>query len=227
MFDRLPFGINLSSQARAGFAALSAHAAVIAFAIYGSEQPTLAPRASADTVHIELPRIPTIEQTTPGRKSSQRGSSLPSAPAVPAPPLVLQSPGFALDLGRRDPGLAALRSLTIGEPQATGGESQPPATTAQSGEVDQLPTLRGDLRPRYPDELRATPLTGQVVVEYLVNAEGQVGPGSIRIVRSSHPAFSRAVIQALAKARFNPARIGRTAVAVLVQQTIRFEAGLH
>jgi TonB family protein len=146
---------------------------------------------------------------------------------VPAPLLVLPSPGFAVDLTRRDPALAALRSLTIGEPQAAGSESQPLGTTAPSGEVDQLPTLRGDLRPQYPDELRATPLTGQVVVEYVVNAEGRVGAGSIRIVRSSHPAFSRAVIQALAKARFNPARIGRTAVAVLVQQTIRFEVELH
>jgi TonB family protein len=64
-------------------------------------------------------------------------------------------------------------------------------------------------------------------VEYEVTAEGHVGAGSIRIVRSSHPAFSRAVIHALATARFNPARIGRIAVAVLVQQTIRFEAVLQ
>jgi TonB family protein len=222
MFDGLPFGINLSSQARAGFAALSAHAAVIALAICGSEEPTPTALAVADTVQIELPRISTSEQA-PGRKPSPGGSTLPSAPAVPAPPLVLPSPRFAVHLTHSDAGLAALRSLTIGESQATGRESPEPAAPA-SRNVDQLPTLRGDLRARYPDELRATPLSGQVVVEYVVTAEGHVGAGSIRIVRSSHPAFSRAVIHALATACFNPARIGRIAVAVLVQQTIRFEA---
>jgi TonB family protein len=226
MFDGLPFGINLSSQVRAGVAALLAHAGVIALAIYGSEPPTPAPRAIADTVHIEVPRIPNLEHVSPEGTHSQVGS-VPRAPAVPATPRVLPSAEFAVDLTHKDPGLAALRSLTIGEPKAIGAESLHSAPPKPSRELDELPTLRGDLRPRYPDELRATLLTGHVVVEYVVNADGRVGAGSIRIVRSSHPAFSRAVIQALAKARFNPARIARIAVAVLVQQTIRFEAVLR
>lgn len=226
MFEGLPFGINLSSQARAGFAALSAHAAVIALAIYGSEQPSLAPGAVADTVAIELPRMPVVEQASTGKKVSPDGGSLPSAPVVPATPLPLPSPGFSLDSTHTDHGLEALRSLAISEALETRGGSER-AGSGPPREVDQLPTLNGDLRPRYPDELRATPLTGKVVVEYVVNADGRVDAGSVRIVQSSHPAFSRAVIQALAKARFNPARIDRISVAVLVQQTIRFEALLH
>jgi TonB family protein len=226
VFDGLPFGINLSSQARAGFAALLAHAAVITLAIDGSEQPTPPARASADTVHIELSRIPTPEHASSESMHSPLGS-LPSAPALPAAPLVLPAPGFAVDSTHTGPGLAALRSLTIREPMGTVGESQRASAPVASRDVDQLPTLRGDLKPRYPDELRAALLTGQVIVEYVVNADGRVGAGSIRIVRSSHPAFSRAVIQALANARFNPARVGRMPVAVLVQQTIRFEAGLR
>jgi TonB family protein len=67
-------------------------------------------------------------------------------------------------------------------------------------------------------------LTGEVVVEYVVNADGRVTRSSFRIVRSTHPAFSRAVIEALVRARFNPARVGGRPVAVLVQQKIRFEA---
>jgi TonB family protein len=225
MFDVLQLGINPSSQARAGFAALSAHAALIAVALYGTEQATPAPRAVADTVHIELAQIPTDEQAAPGRELFQTGS-LPSAPVVPATSIVLPSPGFAIDSTHSDPGLVALRSSTISEALATTGESQHLAP-ATSREVDQLPTLKGNLSLQYPVELRATLLTGQVVVEYVVNAKGRVGAGSVRVVRSSHPAFSRAVIQALANARFNPARIGRIQVAVLVQQTIRFEADLH
>jgi periplasmic protein TonB len=226
MFEGLPFGINLSSQARAGFAALSAHAVVIGLAIYGSEQPSPAPRAAVDTVAIELPRIPVVEQTSSGKKASPDGGSLPSAPVVPVTPLPLPSPGFALDSTHPEHGLEALRSLTISEALETRGGSEP-AGSGPSREVDQLPTLKGDLRPRYPDELRATPLSGTVVVEYVVNPEGRVDAGSVRVVQSSHPAFSRAVIQALAKARFNPAQFNRESVAVLVQQTIRFEALLH
>ncbi|HEY4647770.1 MAG TPA: energy transducer TonB, partial [Gemmatimonadales bacterium] len=190
MFEGLPFGINLSSQARAGFAALSAHAAVIALAIYGSEQPSLGPRAVADTVAIELPRMPVVEQASSGKKPSPSGGSLPSAPLVPATPLTLPSPGFAVDSTHTDHGLEALRSLTISEALETGGGSERPGS-GPAREVDQLPMLKGDLRPRYPDELRATPLTGKVVVEYVVNAEGRVDAGSVRIVQSSHPAFSR------------------------------------
>jgi TonB family protein len=225
MFDLLPFG-NLSSQARAGFAALSAHAAVIVFAIYGSEQAIPAARAVVDTVPIELPAAPIVEQASSGKNHSSL-RVLPSAPAVPATPIILPSPGFAVDSNHRDSELAALRSLTERELKArSGGESEQQGP-AVSRDVDQLPTLKGDLWPRYPEELRATRLSGQVEVEYVVNADGRVSPRSIRIMRSSHPAFSRAVLQALPKARFNPARIGRMPVAVLVQQSIRFEAALH
>src|SRR3954447_13779396 len=105
MFEGLSFGINLSSHTRAGFAALSVHVAVIAVAVYGSEQPTAAPRAVADTVPIELPRRPISEQASPPKKLSH-GASVPSAPMVPAIPVGgVQVPVFAMHSARRDPGL--------------------------------------------------------------------------------------------------------------------------
>jgi TonB family protein len=150
---------------------------------------------------------------------------LPSAPSVP--PVPLESPAPAapeVNLPPAAPGLDVVRSLVTGGPAAP--DHEPMGNTALPvSAVDQFPTLQNDLKPRYPDELRVLGLAGEVLVQYVVTAEGRVARSSLQIVRSTHPAFSRAVIDAMVRARFNPARVGGRSVAVLVQQRIRFEAG--
>ena len=223
MFEGLPFGISASSHTRAGLVALLAHALVIVAAVYATEPPTAVARASADTVRIELSRVPQSDKISP-TEGVRHPPLLPSAPTIPALPLESHTPAMPdVDMSPAATGLDALRSLVAGEPAAP--VLEPTGSPALPGSaVDELPTLQDDLKPRYPDELRGPGLTGEVVVEYVVNADGRVTRSSFRIVRSTHPAFSRAVIEALVRARFNPARVGGRPVAVLVQQKIRFAA---
>jgi protein TonB len=75
---------------------------------------------------------------------------------------------------------------------------------------------------RYPDELRRTDVTGEVVVRFVVDTAGRVRPGSITVVRSSHPEFTRAVMEPLRLMRFHPARVGGIAVAQLVEEPFTF-----
>jgi protein TonB len=92
------------------------------------------------------------------------------------------------------------------------------------GEVDRLPELAGQIRPEYPEALRATGASGAVELEYVIAANGRIDSGMVRSLISSHPAFTRAAVAALLRARFRPGlRAGRP-VAVRVRQRIRFEA---
>lgn len=223
MFEGLPFGISTSSYTRAGLVALLAHALVIVVAVYATEPPTAGIRASADTVRIDLSRVRQSDEVSP-TGAFPHPPLLPSAPTIPAVPLESHTPVTPdVDISPAATGLDALRTLVAGEPAAP--VLEPSGRTALLGSaVDDLPTLQDGLKAQYPDELRVLGLTGEVVVEYVVNAEGRVARSSLRIVSSTHPAFSRAVIEALVRARFNPARTGGRPVAVLVQQRIRFQA---
>lgn len=223
MFAGLQFGISASSHTRAGLVALSAHALIIVAAVYATERPIIVAGASADTLRIELSRF------SPPDEASAAGAVphppvFPVAPTIPATPSRSPTPAIpAVDIAPAAPGWDAIRSLVrhqLAAPEAlTTGRTALPVDA-----VDELPSLQDGLKPRYPDELRALGLTSEVVVGYVVNADGRVARSSLQIIRSTHPAFSRAVIEALVHARFNPARVAGRPIAVLVQQKIRFEA---
>jgi periplasmic protein TonB len=89
-------------------------------------------------------------------------------------------------------------------------------------EVDELPQLQGELVPRYPAALQRTGVSGVVELEYVISLAGHVDPRSIRVLESTHPAFSAAAADAVGHARFRPARRNGRPVAVRVRQTIRF-----
>jgi TonB family protein len=76
--------------------------------------------------------------------------------------------------------------------------------------------------PRYPEDLRTMSVTGEVVVRFVVDSTGGVRTGSLTILRSSHPGFTKAVAEFLRTARFHPARVGGIAVAQLVQEPFTF-----
>ena len=58
--------------------------------------------------------------------------------------------------------------------------------------------------------------------EFVVDTSGRVEPGSIRVLRTSHPLFAQAVERVLPLARFVPAEAGSRRVRQLVQQPFAF-----
>jgi protein TonB len=85
-----------------------------------------------------------------------------------------------------------------------------------------LPELAEDLRPRYPEMLRQAGVSGEVELEYVVLESGRVDSASVRVLASTHPAFSEAAREALQRARFKPAHRGAGPVPVTVRQTLHF-----
>ena len=64
---------------------------------------------------------------------------------------------------------------------------------------------------------------GFVRLAYLILPSGRADSASVRVIASTEPAFTTSVIRALLSASFKPARRRGRPVAVLVQQTIRFQ----
>lgn len=68
--------------------------------------------------------------------------------------------------------------------------------------LDQKPVPRFQARPQYPFELRRSKISGEVVVDFIVDAQGEVV--NARALRSSHPGFEAAAVQAVTRWKFRP-----------------------
>lgn len=77
--------------------------------------------------------------------------------------------------------------------------------------------------PVYPDSLWEAGVSGRVVAEFIVDANGNVEPGTITIASATHPYFGSAVRSALEGAVFHAARLAGKTVRQLVDLPFRFQ----
>jgi protein TonB len=226
MFDTLlESNVATRPQVRSGLIALFLHIAVVLVAISATATSrAIFQPATRDTIRLDLTR-PRL-----GEPPHSRPTGPPSgSPEIPAPPPVtgappqipalepLQFTGSPIDV-------KAFAGMLPGSDSgrlAPGQGSVPAVLTAT--EADVLPLLTSHLQPHYPEALRRTGVSGQVVLEYVVGTSGWVDASSVRVLLSTHPAFSAAALEAIRGVRFRPARRSGRPVAVLVRQTIRFE----
>lgn len=91
-------------------------------------------------------------------------------------------------------------------------------------EVDQMAErFESSAAPVYPPELSARGTEGQVEATYVVDITGQVDTTTVQVMRSDHPRFTESVREALADAKFRPAKRSGKAVRQLVAQRFRFK----
>jgi protein TonB len=86
--------------------------------------------------------------------------------------------------------------------------------------LDQVPIPRVRVQPQYPFEMRRAGITGEVLVEFIVDANGDVR--NAFAVRSTQREFETAAVQAVSKWKFKPGRKGGRAVNTRMQQPISF-----
>ena len=215
--------IASSPWVRPAASAILLHLGFILGAVAGPATSTTSAPAARDTIRLELSR-PAPEAASPlPREPLPNPSWIPEAPRPPdirlsAPPLDPTRFDWNASLNPVAlSGAALLRDS--GEASSAGNGS---SSVSSITEVDQLPELTDELRPRYPEALRQWGLSGEVQLEYVISTEGRVDARTIRVLQSTHPAFATAATEAVHSARFKPARRGGRTVAVLVQQTIRF-----
>lgn len=88
--------------------------------------------------------------------------------------------------------------------------------------LDQRPVPRVQIQPQYPFEMRRAGIEGEVVVEFIVDTNGDVR--NPFVVRSTQREFEAAAIQAVSKWRFRPGRRGgRDVNTSRVQQLFSFK----
>ena len=90
------------------------------------------------------------------------------------------------------------------------------------GDLDQQPVARVRPAPSYPYDMRRAGINGSVVVEFIINTEGDVI--QTQIVRSSHREFEMPALQAVQKWKFKPGRKGGRVVNVRASQLLEFNA---
>ncbi|MBA3889008.1 MAG: TonB family protein [Gemmatimonadaceae bacterium] len=90
-------------------------------------------------------------------------------------------------------------------------------------QVDEMVTRHSDSgAPFYPGDLLQRSVEGSVRVRYVVDATGRVDTSAVRVLRSTHPQFTSAVLEALTRMRFQPATIASTPVRQVVEQDFDF-----
>jgi periplasmic protein TonB len=86
--------------------------------------------------------------------------------------------------------------------------------------LDQPPQLRVPVNPNYPFEMRRAGISGEVLVEFIVDTNGNVA--AIQVVKSSQREFEQPALQAVSKWKFRPGKKGGRNVNTRVQQVITF-----
>ncbi|MGH7665530.1 MAG: TonB family protein [Gemmatimonadaceae bacterium] len=97
-------------------------------------------------------------------------------------------------------------------------------TASGRARIDSTPPslLQSAPRGRYPRALRSTGMTGEVVIQLVVDATGAAEPGTLAIVSSNHELFSQSVRQLLPRLRFTAATVGGRPVSRLVEVAFTF-----
>jgi periplasmic protein TonB len=182
------------------------------------------------------PAKPPVEPVRTDRPVPTRGpnvqlqapTTVPNTIAPEDPKAVPQQPDTGLGIGADLPGPAnGVRTEPTGNPDPTAHDEN----WVYSPEmVEERPTLNnagetGRLLERYyPPVYAEAGVAGRTVVELIVEANGRVRPGSVRVVESSHEQFADAALRVAERMRFRPAKIGDQAVAVIVQVPIDWRA---
>jgi protein TonB len=86
--------------------------------------------------------------------------------------------------------------------------------------LDQVPVPKFQARPQYPFEMRRQGIAGEVVVDFIVDARGEVQQA--HALRSSHREFEAAAVLAVTKWKFRPGRKAGQTVHTRMQVPIVF-----
>lgn len=89
------------------------------------------------------------------------------------------------------------------------------------GPGDQLPRAIKRETPKYPYEMRQAGLTGRVLVDFIVDQEGNVR--NPVVIQSNNPWFERTAIRTISRWKFVPGQKGGRAVNVRARQLIEFD----
>jgi TonB family protein len=111
--------------------------------------------------------------------------------------------------------MAALRNghaETAKELGRAGAEFTPASTGVEAPSEPACP------RPQWPESVWELELEGQIVVEFVVDAQGFTEDSTVSLISAPHPDLEQAAIEMFQQCEFNPGHIEGTPVRVRVRQ---------
>ncbi len=211
----------------AALISLLLHSGVAFSGYFFRGKPAAAPVAEeTPTIALDLPPPPEPDEPEVVENVS---SDAPSEAVDLAPPMQTDVPSAVIDSpfvqplqAPPPPGLNRTSAAAITIPTA------PPRTGVGGGlstvfnlaDLDQKPEARVRTAPMYPFEMRRSGLKGEVVVEFIVDTQGNVRDPVI--IRASHPGFEQAAIDAVLKWKFKPGKKAGAAQNTRVRQPLTF-----
>ena len=121
-------------------------------------------------------------------------------------------------LGKPDPGMMTVPRGDFGQ----GRLQSDLGHIFNLADLDQQPEPRGMRAiPVFPSEMKRQGITGEVTVEFIVDAQGDVR--DVTVKSSTHREFETPAIQAVQKWKFRPGKRAGKAVSVRINQPISFK----
>lgn len=118
------------------------------------------------------------------------------------------------------PGVTSPNTVTIPVLNPNNNFRTSPPNVFTMDQLSQRPAARVQPGPAYPYEMSRAGISGDVVVEFIINEQGDVIDA--RVVRSSHREFEVSAMQAVLKWKFKAGRKDGKAVKVRASQLLEF-----
>jgi protein TonB len=194
---------------------------IVGVAWYGERtryvRPPAPPRAddrlSTFTVELDPPVVLDMSMDKPKPREAVAAPAIDDTPARP------QLADFTVPLEPPNPVVdTEVRVIPLER-----GESGLGAHAWSLSELDQAPSVTYQARPVYPDNMRRGGLSGEVLVDFIVDPEGDVR--NAVAVHSSQHEFEEPACNAVSRWKFRPGKKGGHAVFVHMQVPIVFALG--
>lgn len=201
----------------------------VAFSGHFLKEKPAAPAAddTVPTIALDLPPPPEPEEPETVENVS---SDTPAEVADIAPPMQNDLPTAPIDAPFTQrpqppapPGISRPTGgpipIPVGPPR-TGSGGSGLGKIFDLGDLDQKPEPRVRPLPVYPFEMRRSGLKGEVIVRFIVDTQGNTRDAEI--VRSSHPGFEQAALDAVLKWKFKPGKKAGAPQNTRVSQLLTF-----
>jgi protein TonB len=179
-------------------------------------------RVEETVIQMEMPPLPPEEEEKVEELEEEPMENVMAPPSLVDLPTVVPVNAFTQPLQPPPPpGMQVAKgaiNIPVNPPGANFGRGI--RDLFDINNLDQKPVGRVQNPPQYPYEMSRAGISGEVVVEFIINANGDVV--DTRVIRSSHREFEVPAMQAVQKWKFKPGRKTGKNVATRVSQLIEF-----
>lgn len=119
-------------------------------------------------------------------------------------------------------GTLAGSAATVEKRPSSGASAESPALDSiEASQAERQPRPKFQARPVYPTKLRKNKVSGEAVVDFIVDVKGNVQRAYA--IRSTHPEFAEAAVACVSKWKFDPGEKGGRPVNTHMQVPIVFQ----